>query len=92
MNTSIEPELLRLLCATHTPDSMAALLRALLTDSELHDMQTRLRIFNRLSAGTTQRDIAAELGVGIATVTRGAQAIKRGQWPPHPSQLEPNHD
>ena len=52
------------------------LLSALLTDKEQHDIANRIRIFDLLDRGTTQRDISEQLGVGIATVSRGAKAMQ----------------
>ncbi|WP_235890094.1 Trp family transcriptional regulator [Maribrevibacterium harenarium] len=51
-------------------------LHALLTPNELAEMQKRLQIFALLEDGVPQRDIAKQLGVGIATVTRGSRALK----------------
>lgn len=51
-------------------------LKALLTANEVKDMQHRLQIFSLLEQGVPQRDIAKQLGVGIATVTRGSRALK----------------
>lgn len=61
-----------------TPDAaaMEQKLHALLTPSEMTEMQKRLQIFALLEAGVPQRDIAKQLGVGIATVTRGSRALK----------------
>jgi TrpR family trp operon transcriptional repressor len=51
-------------------------LKALLTPNEIKEMQHRLQIFSLLEQGKPQRDIAKQLGVGIATVTRGSRALK----------------
>ncbi|TYL49074.1 Trp family transcriptional regulator [Marinomonas sp. IMCC 4694] len=51
-------------------------LKALLTPNEINEMQHRLQIFSLLEQGVPQRDIAKQLGVGIATVTRGSRAFK----------------
>lgn len=51
-------------------------LKALLTPNELNELQHRLEIFSLLEQGVPQRDIAKQLGVGIATVTRGSRALK----------------
>ncbi len=48
----------------------------LLTPQELHQITQRLAILELLNKGETQRDISATLGVGIATVTRGAREMK----------------
>ena len=61
-----------------TPDAeaMAQKLNALLTPNEISEMQRRLQIFSLLEEGVSQREIAKQLGVGIATVTRGSRALK----------------
>lgn len=80
MNTD-NGNLYTLLCAITDPDQMAQVLDALLTPKELEELDNRLRIFAGLAAGRPQRSIAQDLGVGIATVTRGAQAYKACNWP-----------
>lgn len=64
-----------------TPERMEKALRDLLTPSELIEVANRLQIFEMLDQGIPQRQIAEELGVGIATVTRGSNTLKirRGQ-------------
>ncbi|MEP0072400.1 MAG: Trp family transcriptional regulator [Marinomonas sp.] len=54
-------------------------LKALLTPNELNELKHRLEIFSLLEQGVPQRDIAKQLGVGIATVTRGSRALKELQ-------------
>lgn len=51
-------------------------LKALLTPNEISEMQRRLQILSLLEQAVPQRDIAKQLGVGIATVTRGSRALK----------------
>ena len=60
-------------CADET--AIEKLLSALLTDKEQHEIANRIRIFDLLERGVTQRDISEQLGVGIATVSRGAKAM-----------------
>ena len=50
-------------------------LSALLTTKEQHDIANRIRIFDLLAQGVTHREISEQLGVGIATVSRGAKAM-----------------
>lgn len=78
MNTSkkINKPIVKLLCDISDPELMSLALNALLSDKELDGVENRLQIFRLLEKGATQRDIASELGVGIATVTRGARFNK----------------
>nr|WP_269448108.1 Trp family transcriptional regulator [Marinomonas gallaica] len=57
-------------------EAMKKKLNALLTPTEISEMQRRLQIFELLEQGVSQREIAKQLGVGIATVTRGSRALK----------------
>jgi len=57
-------------------DGCAKALRGLLTPTELAEVCKRLQIFRLLEAGVPQREIAKQLGVGIATVTRGSRALQ----------------
>lgn len=68
--------LIRYLFDTKDPKAMESKLNALLTPNEIGEMQRRLQIFALLEEGVSQRDIAKQLGVGIATVTRGSRALK----------------
>ncbi len=69
-------QLVNHLLAQKTAEEMEEVLRELLTSSELLDVANRLQIFEMLKQGVPQRQIAEKLGVGIATVTRGSNAIK----------------
>lgn len=51
-------------------------LAALLTPKELDEIANRLAIIQLLRSGLSQREVAQQLGVGIATVTRGARVLK----------------
>ena len=57
-------------------DSIELLLNALLTEKEQRDIANRIRIFDLLERDVPQRNISEQLGVGIATVSRGAKAIQ----------------
>lgn len=65
------------LLAQETAEEMEQALGELLTSSELLEMTKRLQILALLEEGVPQRQIAEQLGVGIATVTRGASVLKR---------------
>ena len=54
-------------------------LKNILTPAELDEISRRLQIFKMLEEGHSQREIAEKLGVGIATVSRGAREFKYGK-------------
>lgn len=63
-----------------TAEQMSAALEGLLTPYEQQELINRLQIFELLSQGVSQRQVAQKLGVGIATVTRGSRAIQAGSY------------
>lgn len=79
MNTKVKniSSLVNYLLTQKTPEKMEEALYELLTASELDEINNRLQIFEMLEKGIPQRKIAEELGVGIATVTRGSNALKK---------------
>ena len=60
-------------------EALHGFLAEILTPKELEEIAHRHQILQLLNAGWTQRDIAAKLGVGIATVSRGARELKKRQ-------------
>ena len=71
--------LLELLVATDNKTQLSEILAALMTEKEQQELVNRIRIFALLDQGVTQREISAQLGVGIATVSRGAKAFEQHQ-------------
>lgn len=63
-----------------TDKEMLEFLKGILTPKELEELPTRLEIVKRLKRGEAQHKIAEELGVGIATVTRGSKEIQKGNF------------
>lgn len=61
-------------------DKMRNLLKGLLTAKELEEFAERIRIVQLLKKGVGQHTIAEKLGVGVATVSRGAKEIKIGNF------------
>ncbi|EPJ43737.1 MAG: anthranilate synthase [Osedax symbiont Rs2] len=59
---------------------MQAALDIILTDKEHEDVDKRLQIFQQLETHVPQREVSANLGVGIATVTRGAKAMRTDSY------------
>lgn len=72
-------DLVNHLLAQENSEKMEKALLRLLTSSELVELSNRLKIFQMLEDGVPQRKIADILGVGIATVTRGSNALKATQ-------------
>jgi TrpR family trp operon transcriptional repressor len=56
------------------------LLSGLLTPVEIEQMNTRLRIIKMLKDGVPQHKIAKDLGIGVATVTRGSKMLQEGKF------------
>lgn len=59
------------------PHQLSDLLMLTFTEKELQMVRERWAIFAGFREGLSQREIAARLGCGIATVTRGARAYRQ---------------
>lgn len=57
---------------------ITAFLSSILTPKELEEIPKRLEIVKQLKKGISQHRIAEDLGVGVATVTRGSKELKSG--------------
>lgn len=55
---------------------LADFLQALLTPAEMEELPKRLQIIKLLNAGYTQRQVASELEVAVATISRGARELQ----------------
>lgn len=78
MNKENLNTLIQSLLQVQSKKEMEALLRGIMTPQELEELPKRLAIFAALKKGISQHAIAREVGVGIATVTRGSLELKRG--------------
>ena len=59
------------------PKELAALLGAVLTPAERHEIAFRVLIFRELLSGQkTQREIARDLPISLALVSRGSNVLK----------------
>ena len=76
MSANPYQSLLNHLASCHDSSAIDELFTALLTDKEQQEIANRIRIFDLLERGITQREISEQLGVGIATVSRGAKAMQ----------------
>ncbi len=50
------------------------------TAKEREELARRVEIVKRLNQGVPQQKIAEDLGVGVATVTRGSKEIQAGHF------------
>ncbi len=97
MNTNeLQQQLLTFLLQQSRPEQLHQALQQLLSPSEYQEIAKRLQIIRLLQQGMPQRQIAQQLGVGIATVSRGARALaqrpKQSQQPKQtqqPASLSP---
>lgn len=75
----------KLLLLAKNTEQMTSLLTVLLTPSEVGELQQRIQILDQLRNGLSQREVAQNVGVGIATVTRGARELK---YSPHSELIQ----
>ncbi|MFW2177245.1 MULTISPECIES: Trp family transcriptional regulator [unclassified Moraxella] len=71
--------LINLIANTQSTNQITDILSAILSDKEQLEIANRVLIFALLQQGLPQREIAERLGVGIATVSRGAKAYSQHQ-------------
>jgi TrpR family trp operon transcriptional repressor len=71
--------LLRALARLDKPEEIGLVMGDLLTPSEVEALGERWQIARLLLAGKSQREVAAELGVSVTTVSRGSRQLKYGQ-------------
>lgn len=73
-------EFIRVLIELKNKEEAFNLLEGILTSKELIEIPTRLKIVKMLKEGIPQHRIAEDLGIGIATVTRGSKEIQKGKF------------
>lgn len=61
-------------------EKMRNLLEGILTPAEREELAQRIEIVRLLKEGVGQHKIAEKLGVGVATVSRGAKELKEGKF------------
>lgn len=59
---------------------LADFLIGVTTDQERNELTQRVEIIKHLIAGEPQAKIASDLGVGVATVTRGSKELSQGRF------------
>lgn len=73
-------ELIQILLSLKTPVDLEDFLYGILTPKELLEIPKRLEIVKKLKQGIPQHEIANNLNVGVATVTRGSKEIQKGRF------------
>ena len=68
-------ELADALCRINDPETMRRFLGEVLTPSESSTIALRWELMKRLKRGETQRAVAAELGISLCKITRGAKIV-----------------
>ena len=68
-------ECIAILSSIKDPKLLEAFLVDILTPVEMGEVAKRWQIVLKLERGESQRQIAKDLGVGIATVTRGSKEL-----------------
>lgn len=76
-NAQVYAYLIEQLRQSSNPAFIQNLFSAILTEKEQTELANRVLIFALLQQGLPQREIAERLGVGIATVSRGAKAYSQ---------------
>lgn len=79
MSKKYDDDLVSLFSEISNKDVMSAILSNLLTPQEREEMVLRLQIFKGLSNKISQRKLAKDLNVSLATVSRGSRELKYGK-------------
>ena len=72
-------DLVKIFFSLKSEKDMGNFLENILTPGEIEEILRRLKIMSLLQKGFTQREVATKVGVGIATVSRGARVLKYGK-------------
>lgn len=73
-------ELAKLFLHIQKEKEMENFIAGLFTPQEIEEFSRRIEIVKMLKQGVSQHTIATQLGVGIATVTRGSKEIQKGNF------------
>jgi len=72
--------LILLILETKDKELLEDLIKSILTTKELEMIPIRLELIKRLLNGEHHHKIAKDLKIGVATVTRGSNELKRGHF------------
>jgi len=80
MDTYYYNSLIEAFASLKTKKEIRSFLDGILTPKEREELPVRLQIVKMLKKGIAQHKIAEELGIGVATVTRGSKEIAKGNF------------
>ena len=69
-------ELNKLIASLQDAAEVENLFNELLTPAESEDLARRWHLVRLLIKGASQREVSKEVGIGVATVTRGARELR----------------
>lgn len=82
-NTGYSESGLEEVCAVFSslkaPNQVRQFLEEILTPAEQRDLALRWELMKKLKEGIPQRKIAAQLGISLCKITRGAKILKQDQ-------------
>ncbi|HAK45909.1 MAG TPA: transcriptional regulator [Spirochaeta sp.] len=70
-------ELSTALSKTDDPDLILEFLECLLTRNEMSEVASRWALVKMLDQGTSQRNIASQLGLSLCKITRGSKELQK---------------
>ena len=73
-------EFINVILSIKSKEGMEDFLKGILTTKELLEIPNRLKIIKMLKKGISQHEIAGDLKVGVATVTRGSRELQNGRF------------
>lgn len=73
-------DVIELIASIQDKELLADFLLGLTTYKERDEFARRIEIVKKLAQGEPQLKIAKDLGVGIATVTRGSKELAQGRF------------
>lgn len=73
-------DFINLVYSTRDKEKLEDFLIGITTLKERQELARRIDIVKKLLAGEPQQKIAADLGVGVATVTRGSKELSQGRF------------
>jgi TrpR family transcriptional regulator, trp operon repressor len=71
-----ENDLIRTISGITEPDKMKKLFYEIFTQNERKDLMLRWKLMKMLKKGIPQRKIAADLGISLCKITRGAKILR----------------